>query len=254
MEIIDVHCHLEAEEFRDDLEEVVNDAKSTGIIKMITSSVTPEQWEKSLRISQQYPEIECTWGVHPWYVKEEYFKDLNRLLTDSANKIVAIGEIGLDLKIDNPPYELQEKFFIRQLEIAKEINIPVVIHCRGAFSQLAGIINKIGMPERGGIIHAFKGSPEIVEQLIPHRIFFSLGCGITYRYSSKREKVLNQIYPDHLLVETDSPDIPPARQSGIRNVPSNIILVLSALTGYLKNSVLEIAKNTTNNAKKVFNL
>lgn len=254
MEIIDVHCHLEAEEFRDDLEEVVQNAKSVGLIKLITSSVTPEQWEKSLWLSQQYPEIECTWGIHPWYVREDYFKDLNRLLTDWVNKIVAIGEIGLDLKIANPPYELQEKFFIRQLEIAKEINLPVVIHCRGAFSQLIGIINKIGMPERGGIIHAFKGSPEIVEQLIPHKIFFSLGCGITYRYSSKREKILNQIYPNHLLVETDSPDIPPAGQSGIRNVPSNIILVLSALTEYLKVSELEIAKNTTNNAKKVFNL
>lgn len=254
MEIIDVHCHLEAEEFHDDLEDVLNKARSVGIIKLITSSVSPEQWDTSLALSQKYSEIECTWGVHPWYVKEEYFHDLNRLLTDSANKIVGIGEIGLDLKIDNPPYELQEKFFIRQLEIAKEINLPVVIHCRGAFSQLTGIINKIGMPKKGGVIHAFKGSPEIVEQLIPHNIFFSFGCGITYRYSSKREKILHRIYPDHILVETDSPDIPPAGESGTRNIPSNISLVLSALAEYLKCPEAEIATNTTNNAKKIFKL
>ncbi len=254
MKIIDVHCHLEAEEFKDDLEDVLNKARSVGIIKLITSSISPEQWDTSLSLAQQYPEIECTWGVHPWYVKEEYFQDLNRLLTDSVNKIVGIGEIGLDLKIDTPPYELQEKFFVRQLEIAKEINLPVVIHCRGAFSQLIGIINKIGMPERGGVIHAFKGSFEIVEQLIPHNIFFSFGCGITYRYSSKREKILHRIYPNHILVETDSPDIPPAGESGTRNVPSNISLVLSALAEYLKCPEIEIAKHTTNNAKKIFKL
>ncbi len=254
MEIIDVHCHLEAEEFSSDLEEVLNKAKSVGIIKLITSSVIPEQWNKSLQLSQQYPEIECTWGIHPWYVKEEYFSDLNYLLSDSANKIIAIGEIGLDLKIDNPPYELQEKFFVRQLEIAKELNLPVVMHCRGAFSQLTGIINKIGMPEKGGIIHAFKGSLEIVEQLTPHNIFFSFGCGITYRYSSKRERVLNQIYPKHILIETDSPDIPPSGQTDMRNVPSNITIVLSVLSDYLKCSEKEIAENTTNNAKKFFNI
>ncbi len=254
MEIIDVHCHLEAEEFNSDLEKVLNEARSAGIIKFITSSVIPEQWEKSLELSQKYPEVECTWGVHPWYVKEEYFPELNRLLSDSANKIVGVGEIGLDLKIDKPSYELQEKFFIRQLEIAKELNLPVVIHCRGAFSQLIGIIHKIGMPERGGIVHAFKGSIEIVEQLIPHNIYFSFGCGITYRYSSKREKILSRVYPDYIVVETDSPDIPPAGQSGSRNVPSNITMVLSALSEYLKTSTVEIAKHTTENAKKIFNL
>ncbi|HOV32379.1 MAG TPA: TatD family hydrolase [Candidatus Hydrogenedens sp.] len=254
MEIIDVHCHLEADEFSSDLEEVIRHAKDAGIIKMITSSIYPQQWEQSLQLSQKYPEIECTWGVHPWYIKEDYFCELNKLISDSTGKIVAIGEIGLDLKVENPHFELQEKFFIRQLEIAKEINLPVVVHCRGAFSQLVGIVKKIGMPKRGGIIHAFKGSVEIVEQLIPLGFYFSFGCGIIFRQSSKREKVLEKIYPERILVETDSPDIPPPGQTDMRNVPSNIILVLNALSKYLKCPENEIADNATKNAKKVFNL
>ncbi|HOK08845.1 MAG TPA: TatD family hydrolase [Candidatus Hydrogenedens sp.] len=254
MEIIDVHCHLEAQEFSNDLDIVLDDAKKIGIIKLITSSVEPSQWDKSLELSQKYPEIECTWGIHPWYIKEEFFDDLNRLTSDSVEKIVAIGEIGLDLKIDTPSYDLQEKFFIRQLEIAKEINIPVVIHCRGAFSQLTGIVKKIGMPQKGGIIHAFKGSVEIVEQLLPLGFYFSFGCGITYRYSKKRQHVLNTIYPERILIETDSPDIPPAGKSDTRNIPSNITLVIKNLTEYLKCSENEIASQTTKNAKKIFNL
>lgn len=254
MEIIDSHCHLEAEEFAQDLDKVIQEAKRVNIVKLITSSVIPEQWEKSLNLTKDYPEVACTLGIHPWYVKEDYFPYLEQLKQAKTMGAVGIGEIGLDAKITAPSFELQEKFFIQQLIIAKELNLPIVIHCRGAFSQLIGILKRFGTPKNGGLIHAFKGSIEIVEELKPLNLYFSFGCGITYRYSSKREKILQHIYPDRLLIETDSPDIPPAGQTNIRNVPSNITLVISALKDYIRESDEQIAKVTTENAIKLFHL
>lgn len=255
MKLIDSHCHIEAQEFDQDRTNVIEDGIKSGIIKFITSAVFPEQWQKSIDISTTYPQVECTIGVHPWYVKEEYFPELDNIPTIvKKHKIVAIGEIGLDRKIKTPPFELQEAIFEKQLKIAKQLNLPVVIHCRGAFPDLIRIVKKTGLPNRGALIHAYKGSPEITKQLLPLGFFFSFGCALTYPHSYKKANVIKMLYPDRILIETDSPDIPPAGKTNERNIPSNLLLVINELSKFLEKAKEEIADTTTQNANNLFSL
>ncbi|MCX8064964.1 MAG: TatD family hydrolase [Candidatus Hydrogenedentes bacterium] len=255
MKFIDSHCHLEAEEFAHDLPNIISDGVKSGIVKFITSSVVPEQWEKSIGLTYTYSQVECTCGIHPWYIKESHFPSLNTLeKIIEKHKVVGIGEIGLDRKIEGPPFELQEEIFIKQLEIAKKINIPVVVHCRGAFPDLIRIIKKVGLPNKGGMIHAYKGNLEITKQLLPLGFYFSFGCSITFPQSNKKIELLKLIYPDKILIETDSPDIPPVGKAEERNIPSNILLVVKELSKYLEKNEEEIAEVTTRNAYDLFSL
>jgi len=111
MKLVDVHCHLESEHFRDELDLVLEEARRAGIVKLITASITPLQWELSISLSSRYREVECALGVHPWYIREEFFRDLPRLRNARGMGAVAIGEIGLDRKTEAVDFGLQREFF-----------------------------------------------------------------------------------------------------------------------------------------------
>lgn len=251
MELIDVHCHLESPEFSSTLDRIISEAADAGIIKLITSSITIDQWETSRKISEKYKEAEFTVGVHPWYVKESDLSVYSRLQEGIDSGAIGIGEIGLDRKVETPDFELQREVFREQMKFAAEKNIPVVIHCRGAFNELIASLKETGVPQRGGIIHAFSGSREIAEELMEMGLSFSMGGTLTYRNSRKRNEVVKKIFPRHFLLETDSPDIPPAGTEK-PNVPSNILLNLEAAAEILGISMEEIAEITTENAKRIF--
>jgi len=257
MELVDVHCHLESSYLYKNLDTVLRDAVDTGVKKLITSSITPEQWPVSLGLATRYEEVECALGVHPWYLDESFFSSLD-LLGDEARKgAVAIGEIGLDIKVDFPALDQQVPFFEKQLAVARELNLPVIMHCRGAWQEILKSIKRVGMPEAGGLLHSFSGSPEIAEDFIPLGISFSMGGILTYRNSRKRKNLLKKIYPRHFLLETDSPDIPPVEvrtDPASPNVPANIIYNLRAAADILEKSAEEIARETTANAVRIFNL
>ena len=254
MKLVDVHCHLESGEFTGILDRIIREARDAGIVRLITCSITPSQWDYSRELSGLYDEVDFAIGVHPWYaVKSD--RDKIELLANAVELgAVAIGEIGLDKKIQNSDYELQSALFQRQLEIAKDINLPVIIHCRGAFGELAAIIKKTGLPARGGIIHAFSGSAETAEELMKLGLSFSLGGSMTYRLSNKRLKMIEKIYPEHFMLESDSPDIPPVSVKEGPNLPSYIIHSLRAAAQILNVSEEEIAEHTTANAARIFNL
>jgi TatD DNase family protein len=252
MKLVDVHCHLEADEFKDGLDSLIEDARKAGVVKLVTASITPEQWPVSEALGRRYPEVAFAWGVHPWYLKDEYQPQLEGLRDARDHGAAAIGEIGLDGKIESPAMDVQRVFFEAQLRIARELDLPVVIHCRGAFNELIECLKKVGAPARGGLIHAFKGSVELVEELIKHRLRFSMGGSLTYHKNKKREQVLRRIYPDHFLLETDSPDIPPVQVQGQTNVPANILYNLRGAANYLGESEEDIAAVTTRNAAQLF--
>jgi TatD DNase family protein len=166
---------------------------------------------------------------------------------------VAIGEIGLDRKIDSPAFDLQREIFELQLQYAIETDIPVIIHCRGAFNELIESLNKTGIPGSGALIHAYSGSLELTEILLKKGVSFSMGGTLTYKNSRKRSDVLKRIYPDHFLLETDSPDIPPVNTLK-PNVPANILLNLEAASVILGIPEEVIAETTTANAMKLFRM
>ncbi|MFC1668828.1 TatD family hydrolase [Spirochaetota bacterium] len=254
MKLIDVHSHLESDKLWNNLDNIIDDAKKTGIVKIITSSVDPKQWEQSALLAGKYGEVEYSLGIHPWYASLSDLDSIEELVNAKSRGAIAIGEIGLDKKIDNPSLEVQSKVFNRQLEIAGEINLPVIIHCRGAFTELIESIKKTGLPEAGGVVHAFSGSREIAEELIKLGLSFSLGGTLTFKLSKKRIAMINRIYPDYFMLETDSPDILPMQINEGPNVPSNILFNLKSAAEILGVPEEEVAQTATDNAIKMFKL
>jgi len=255
MVLVDTHCHLESSLYTGQLDSIITDAKHAGIVALITSSIEPGQWEQSLRLAEKYDIVHCSLGIHPWYIHEKDIPALDTL-GDMAQRrgAIAVGEIGLDSKVSRPDFNLQRRVFEQQLAIAKEINLPVIIHCRGAFNELLSSLKRTGIPERGGTVHSFSGSAEIAEELMKYGLSFSLGGILTYRNSRKREKMMRVIYPDHFLLETDSPDIPPVEVKGSLHVPSNILYNLKAAGEILCRPEEEVARDTTDNAVRIFNV
>ncbi len=254
MRLVDAHCHLESEEFAGALDAVLAQAREAGVVKCVTAAVAPDEWERSLALARAYPEIECALGLHPWRAHPAEAARLDDLGATARRGAIAIGEIGLDGKIHDPPLAAQTLCFEQQLIVAKELDLPVVLHCRGAFNEMLLVLRRIGAPRAGGVIHAFGGSVEWVEAFLPHRLSFSMGASLTYRNSAKRKEALRRIYPDHLLLETDSPDMPPVEVRERPNVPANIRFNLRAAAETLGLPEEDIAAQTTRNATRVFRL
>jgi TatD DNase family protein len=252
MKLVDVHCHLESDAYRESLDDVLADARRVGLIKLVTASITPEQWPVSRALAERYSEVECAWGVHPWYIKPEHESQLDGLYGARDAGVVAVGEIGLDRKVATPEFETQQRLFEAQLRIAVDVDLPLAIHCRGAFDDLAASFKRVGVPKRGGLIHSYSGSAEWIRPWLEKGIHASLGGALTYRNSRKKREVLQLVYPDFLLLETDSPDIPPVELKGQVNVPANIVYNLRAASEILGQSEETIAARTTANAARLF--
>ncbi len=254
MKLVDVHCHLESDEFADSLDLLLDRAERAGVVKLITCSIEPGQWPFSRELASKYAVVEFAWGIHPWYIRKEDFGRIEDLRQSRDAGAVAIGEIGLDRRIENPAFETQLAFFEAQMRIARDVNLPVIIHCRGAFNELALALKKTGVPEAGGVVHSFAGSMEVAAELARFNLSFSIGGILTYRSSRKRERMLKSIYPDRFLLETDSPDIPPVNAPSRINTPANITLNLAAAAEILGVAIEEVAENTTANAARIFGL
>ncbi|MBN2157799.1 MAG: TatD family hydrolase [Spirochaetes bacterium] len=254
MKLVDAHCHLESDYFSGDLGAVIERARHAGIVKLITSSIMPGQWDLSRSIAGQFPEVEFALGIHPWYIRESYLDDVPSLARAKELGAVAIGEIGIDSKTETNDLSLQLNFFEKQLSIARELELPVIIHCRGASGDLIRSLKRVGVPRPGGMVHAFSGSPELAEELVSLGINCSMGGTLTYRNSRKRAAVLKLIYPRHFILETDSPDIPPVQKQGEINYPHYILYNLQAAAEILGVSVENVAEQTTANAARLFSL
>ncbi len=254
MRLVDAHCHLESIQFMYDLDRIIAEAEDVGIVKLITSTITPDQWEFSRDIAQTHGSVEYAMGIHPWYIRESYLADIPALFNAKEKGAVAVGEIGIDKKISGNDFPLQMKFFEEQVAVAREIGLPVVIHCRNAFNELLTSLKRVGVPGPGGIVHSFSGSAEIARELMRLGLNFSLGGVLTFRNSRKRAEVMKNIYPDHFLLETDSPDIPPVQKQGEVNYPKHILYNLEAAAEILEVTAEQVAEATTRNAAKIFNL
>ena len=245
--LIDTHCHLVNEDY--DIENVVKRANDAGVKYLIVSGSDKEDNRLNMKLLSAYNNIFLSVGYHPseaLSVTEEDYSFLEECLKNE--KVVAIGEIGLDYYYGKEDIKAQKELFRRQLDLAVKYNKPVVIHTRDAFLDTYNILKEYNL---SGVIHCFSGSLEVAKDYINLGYYLGIGGVVTFK-NSKLKDVIKEIGLDKIVFETDSPYLSPLR--GEKNEPANVKLICEFVSNLLNISFEETANTVTNNSIKLFNL
>ena len=255
MKIIDTHTHLYLNQFKDDIDKVIQRSIDKGINKFIFPAIDSTHFDEMHDLKNKYPgSIYLMSGLHPTNVKENYKEELEFVVNSlKSHSYVAIGEIGIDLYWDKTYLKQQQDAFEFQIRLAIKNDLPIVIHCREAFDEIFEILDKENCSKLRGVFHCFTGTLEQANRAI--NLGFKLGVGgvVTFK-NGGIDKFLSQIDLKHIVVETDSPYLAPVPFRGKRNESSYITYVIDKLSEIYGLPIQEIASVTTKNAEKVFAL
>lgn len=245
----DTHCHISKSDY-DNIEDIVNNAQKLGIVKMINNGTDFKTNEEVLDLSKKYPNIYSAIGIHPEFATNYQLKDLV-MIDENIDKIVAIGEIGLDYHYDIVDRDAQRKLFESQLEKAEKNNLPVIVHSRNATEDTIEIIKK--HPKVKGVIHCFSGSYETAQIYI--KLGFKLGIGgvLTFKNSHLYE-VIEKLPLDSIVLETDSPFLTPEPLRGHKNEPSNVYYVAQKICDIKNITMDELSKITEKTVADIFDI
>ena len=256
MKLIDTHCHLNDEQLYQDLDNVISRALQTGIEKMVVIGWDKESSLEAIKIAEQYSFIYACVGFHPENLEGVDETQLNEVLNlYSHPKVVGIGEIGLDYHWEKDPQkrEIQKEFFIKQIEFANKVGLPISIHSREAFQDTLEILKK-HKPLHGGVMHCYSGSVENINDIINLGLYIGLDGPVTFRNAKTPKEVAIEVPLEKLVLETDSPYLSPHPLRGTVNEPANLILIadeIAALRDMSKKHLLEVVYD---NSCKLFNL
>ena len=255
MKLVDTHCHLDFPAFDEDRAEVLNACRQQGIEKIIIPTVARSNWLSVLELCRQDAGLFPALGLHPAFTKQHQDSDLlelEKLLFTQREQLVAVGEIGLDFYIQEPDKEKQSALFEAQLQLARQADLPVILHVRKAHDQVLGFLQ--GACVKGGTAHAFNGSLQQAKKYID--LGFKLGFGgtLTYENANKIQALAKQLPLESIVLETDAPDMVVASHKGHRNSPEYLPEILQALSRLRSETVQQLAAQTTANAHAVFSL
>jgi len=251
--LIDTHCHLNSNKFDDNVEEVINRALNNDVKTMIVVGYDHETNRKAIKLAEQYSFIYATVGFHPTEAKDIEDKDFAELIPLlSHEKVVGIGECGLDFYWDKDHKEKQIEVFQRQIELSKEYSLPLIIHMRDATEATYKVLSKY--ENIRGIMHCYSGSAEMVPLFIKQGLHISLGGPVTFKNGRIPKEVAKIVPLDKLLVETDSPYLSPHPFRGKTNEPAKVKLIAEEIARIKELPYSKIAEETTKNAMKLFNL
>ncbi|MFK8068282.1 MAG: TatD family hydrolase [Gammaproteobacteria bacterium] len=251
--LIDSHVHFDDPRFDVDRNAVYQRALDAGVEAMIIPAVTAESWGRTKEIADQYSHVFPAYGLHPYFIdqhKQQDFALLREWL--KKEKPVAVGEAGLDYYLKDLDQIKQQDFFETQLEIAKEFDLPIIIHARKAVEDVIKTIKKID--HKKGMIHSFNGSLQQAEQLIESGYFLSFGGAATFAGSKNIRSLIKKLPLERLLLETDAPDQPDAQHQGERNEPAFMVEILDTFVALRSESKDEIVLQTKRNTIDLFDL
>ena len=254
MKFIDTHAHYYSLEFKEDLLEGIQRSKENNISKVLLPNIDIESIDPMFQLCLEYPDTFFPMlGLHPGYIKEDWEQQLNSVYSKlQNNEVIAIGEIGMDLYWDKTFIEEQKKAFIVQIEWAIEFNLPIVIHARDSFQEIFDILDEKNCDQLTGVFHCFTGTEKEVQKIQSYGgFYFGIGGVVTYK-NSHLPPVVKSIPLDQILLETDSPYLPPVPYRGKRNEPSYLIHVAEKLASIYELGLDEIAKQTTENTYRLF--
>ncbi len=253
--LIDTHAHIDDEKFESDRDEVVARAKEAGLIKIINMGDSIASSRRAIALTEKYDIVYAGVGVHPEMIGEVQESDyaLMAELAEKHDKVVAIGEIGLDYHYTKDNSEIQKNVFIRQLDVARQLNLPVSIHDRDAHGDLMTILKREGQGIRG-TIHCYSGSAEMAKDLLKMGWYLGVDGPLTFKNAAKLPEVIATIPLERLLLETDCPYLAPVPKRGTRNEPAYVSYVAQKVAEIRGMSVTEISEITTQNALDLFGL
>ena len=251
--LIDSHCHLDFPQFDSDRDAVIQRAKDVGIGYFVNIGSTLESSAAACVLAQKHAEIYASVGIHP-HDADSFDQEVETRLKELAerDKVVAIGETGLDYYRNLSSEEHQLQAFSKQIKLAKDLNLPLVIHSRQADKQVMRIL-KAALPIRA-VVHCFSGDESFLKECLDLGLFISFTCNITYKKAQGLRDIVRLIPLDKLMLETDAPYLSPEGFRGKRNEPLQIKLLAEAVSQIKEVSFTEIADQTTQNAKGFFRL
>ncbi|MBU0943341.1 MAG: TatD family hydrolase [Proteobacteria bacterium] len=253
---IDTHCHLDMKDYGEDLDKILIQARAHGVHSIITIGIDEKSSIAAVELARKYPLVKASIGIHPHdvdQIRPDTYQRLKTLAVENKEHIVGYGEIGLDYAKLYAEPGAQKKAFSQQLEIAKELNLPVIIHDRDAHQDILTIIRQSGPFPRGGVMHCFSGDTRLAEQIVSLGFYLSIPGVVTFKNGIELQKVAATVPLESLLLETDGPFLAPVPWRGKRNKPSYLPYTAAKVAELRGISLEEVADQTSRNAQTLFN-
>lgn len=251
--LIDSHCHLDASEFDLDRDAVIARAQAAGVQAQVVPAVTAASWPKLRQVCQQAPGLYPAYGLHPMFLAEHRPEHLPQLRDwIERERPCAIGECGLDFFVGDLDKQAQQDYFLGQLQLAREFDLPVIVHARKAVDAVIAAIRRIGGLR--GVVHSYSGSPEQAVQLHKQGFLLGLGGPLTHERAQRLHRLVRDMPLEQLLLETDAPDQPDAGIRGQRNEPARLAVIARHVAALRGVAVETVAQATADNARRLFNL
>ncbi len=251
---IDSHAHYDDAAFDKDRDKLIPSLHQAGIDAIVDCASTLESNDKVLGLADKYPYLYAAVGVHPEEINGLTPEDSAAIfdLAYSSDKVVAIGEIGLDYHYKPDTKEDQKDWFLEQIELAKELDLPIIVHSRDAAKDTMDIIKEGEADRVGGVIHAYSGDVQMAKEYVSMGFYLGVGGMVTFANVKKLIRVVEEIDLSHLLLETDCPYLAPAPKRGTRNDSSNLLYVAEKIAQIKGVTIEEVAKVTSENARRLF--
>ncbi|WP_417387793.1 TatD family hydrolase [Gimesia sp.] len=256
MKLFDTHAHLDEEAFHPDRPETVQNAIDAGVETILSIGITAESSQRAVDLAATFPNVYAVVGIQPNYVAQMKPNDWELIETlSTADKVVGIGETGLDRYWDYAPIELQQDYFRKHIQLSRKLDIPFVIHCREAEADVVELLQQeANGAQLKGLMHSFCGSPETAAACLDLGLHISFAGMLTFKKNDELRETAKLIPLDRLLVETDSPYLAPVPMRGKRNEPAFVKYTCACLAEIHQKTPEEMAEITTANAKALFKI
>lgn len=253
--VIDTHCHLDMISSGEDINTIISRAAARGVSRIITISIDLKSSKKAIEIAEQFEAVYASVGIHPHNVQElqdNSYDELEKLC--ESNKVVAYGEIGLDFVKQYAPQHLQLEHYARQVELAKKVGLPLVIHDREAHDEILHILKKQAPFAAAGVMHCFSGDWKLATQVLDLGFLISIPGVVTFNKATALQEVARKVPLHKLILETDAPFLAPDPYRGKPNIPEYMLYTAQKIADLRGITVEEVARATTDNAQKLFNI
>jgi TatD DNase family protein len=251
--LIDSHAHLNSPEFDPDRGQMMQDARQHGLKSVIVPATDAASWPDIEKLQAQFPEVHAAYGLHPMFMAMHEPGHVQMLSSWLATRpCVAVGELGLDFHLEDSDRDLQRHYFNAQLQLARQFELPVIVHARDALEEVQLTLRRVGGLR--GVVHSFSGSEQQATRLWDLGFHLGIGGPVTYERASRLRRIVATMPLEFLLLESDAPDQPDAMHRGQRNEPARVVEILRVVASLRGESEQVIAEATSANAVRLFGL